>query len=69
MSSKQERRVSKQAVVALARYAGLDLPAKRVDLLRAEVQRFLEAIRCFDDLPLDGVQPAGTYRLFWEEKP
>lgn len=68
MSKEPERTVTRETVLNLACYAGLNLPEERVDLIQTEVQRFLEAIRSFDDLPLDDVQPASTYRLFWEKK-
>lgn len=48
MKKKLERKVTRNTILNLAGYAGLNLPAERVKLIQTEVQRFLEATRGFE---------------------
>ena len=54
--------VTLESVQALARMIGLELPDERVDELLPGLRRGSEGVMGLDDLKLEGVEPAVSFR-------
>ena len=55
-------KVTLESIQALARLIGLELPDEKVDELLPQLRRGCDGVAGLDELKLDGVEPAVSFR-------